>query len=388
MAGDWSGPTKDSHYLSLIDDLKARDVDAGTMGTPVNPPVGFKRWSSAARRIEEWTGTAWLPLPMAGAWIDFGHVPAYVSGTVMRITGDVTADYTAGRRIRATLTSGQRVGVIASAVYDGINGWTTITVTLDSGALGSTLSGVAVSIFDTADALPVAAVTKGGTGAATVADALTNLGVPFCGVATRTASGAEALADRGRVLICTGSITRTVPASSVGAGVVLAWHNAGSGAVTLARTGADLLAGREALLLYAGETAALISDGAGSWRPVLPLAARLVMPSVDRTGSVTLDASADAGRLQRCSGTLTLTLPSAATAGAGWVLPVINTGAGVVTLARSGADLIGGAASRTLAYQGDAVTVRSTGSGWDVIGAVNAGGTPMDGFAAQILDIF
>lgn len=385
---DWTGPTKDSDYLGLLDALKARDVDSGTMGTPDSPPLGFKRWSDGARRFEVWSGSTWAPLPVGAPWVDWGHTPARLSATQVTIPGDTTALYLVGRRARVVGASGPVVGTITACAYDGVNGWSVVTLALDSGALTAPLSAVSLGVNDTPDALPTIPISRGGTGAGDIPTALSALGVPFAGVVSRTATGAEVLSNRGRVMVCSGTITRTLPLATVGAGVVLAWHNGGSGVVTLARAGSDLLAGRAGLILYPGESAVLVSDGASAWRPLVPLAARLSMPTVDRTSSVTLDALADGGRLQRCSGTVTLTLPSAATAGAGWTLPVINSGSGVVTLARAGSDLIGGAVSRTLSYQGDSLTLVSTGAGWDVIGAVSAAASPMDGFAAQMIGIF
>lgn len=64
--GNWSLPTKDSPYLDVPDEIKDRDIDAGTwlddngvQRTPINIPVGLKRWNPTAQRFESWSGSAW-----------------------------------------------------------------------------------------------------------------------------------------------------------------------------------------------------------------------------------------------------------------------------------------------------------------------------------------
>lgn len=71
----------------------------------------------------------------------------------------------------------------------------------------------------------------------------------------------------------------------------------------------------------------------------------------------------DRGRVIACTGTWALTLGAAATLGAGFAVVVANTGAGTITLTRSGGDLIDGAATAAL-VAGRAALVVSTGTGW------------------------
>ncbi len=77
-------------------------------------------------------------------WVIFGdgsgaYTPAYVSGTQFTITStgnDLTSNYHANRRIKATGTNtGTKVGTISSSAYS--NNVTTVNVTWDSGALGN-----------------------------------------------------------------------------------------------------------------------------------------------------------------------------------------------------------------------------------------------------------
>lgn len=78
------------------------------------------------------------------AWIDLGNTPTRVSNTSFTVTGDQTAVYTVGRRIRITDTA-TLYGTISSSAYTTL---TTIGVTLDTGAI-TTPTAVAVSILDT-----------------------------------------------------------------------------------------------------------------------------------------------------------------------------------------------------------------------------------------------
>lgn len=68
---------------------------------------------------------------------------------------------------------------------------------------------------------------------------------------------------------------------------------------------------------------------------------------------------------------ITGTLPaiSAANLGKTYCVKKIDAGAGVITVARAGADLIDGAANTVVAAQWDYVWLRSDGvSNWDVVG--------------------
>ena len=79
---------------------------------------------------------------------DHGLTPTYVSGTSLTLVGDQTAAYSVGRRVKATVTAGTVYGVIATSVYTTL---TTLTVTMDSGALDSGLSVVSLSILTPAN---------------------------------------------------------------------------------------------------------------------------------------------------------------------------------------------------------------------------------------------
>lgn len=82
---------------------------------------------------------AWWESP---GWIDFGHTPTYSSSTIFTVTGNQTAIYEVGRRVRAinsTLTT--IYGTITASAYSAS---TSVTVAWDSGSLDNTVAEVAV----------------------------------------------------------------------------------------------------------------------------------------------------------------------------------------------------------------------------------------------------
>lgn len=70
---------------------------------------------------------------------------------------------------------------------------------------------------------------------------------------------------------------------------------------------------------------------------------------------------------------ITLTLPSAATAGLMYTIKKVDSVAGTVTINTTGAQTIDGAATRVLYNQYDQITVVSTGTKWDVVSRINKG---------------
>jgi len=86
---------------------------------------------------------------------------------------------------------------------------------------------------------------------------------------------------------------------------------------------------------------------------------------VAKTGAYTVTTS-DRGKVINCTGTFTLSLPAAATAGPGFSLLVKNAGSGTITLDPSGAELVDGAATLALAA-GRGVLLSCTGTAWVVL---------------------
>lgn len=106
-----------------------------------------------------------------------------------------------------------------------------------------------------------------------------------------------------------------------------------------------------------------------AWAALPPVA------TIARSAGFSVDVDLDRDRWQRCTGSFTITLPLAATAGDGWRLPIINIGTGVITVARAGTDTVSGAAARVLASQNEAVELVSDGvSAWHAFSTAGAGG--------------
>lgn len=80
-------------------------------------------------------------------WLNMSDTPTYVSATQFTVPGNLTARYSVGRRVRASVTAGTVYGVITASAFGSV---TTVTVSLDSGALDSGLSEVDVGILNPA----------------------------------------------------------------------------------------------------------------------------------------------------------------------------------------------------------------------------------------------
>jgi hypothetical protein len=100
-------------------------------------------------------------------WINFGDTPTYVNATQFTVPGNQTANYTVGRRVKATVTAGTVYGTITTSAFTSA---TTVTVKWDgSGALDSGLSEVDVGVINPANpslsTLPTLTVGSGTTAA-------------------------------------------------------------------------------------------------------------------------------------------------------------------------------------------------------------------------------
>ena len=75
-------------------------------------------------------------------WIDRGDTPTFATASTFTLSGDLTATYDVGRRIRCT-DSSTLYGEITASSYSAPD--TTVTVSLDSGSLSASLSAVSIS---------------------------------------------------------------------------------------------------------------------------------------------------------------------------------------------------------------------------------------------------
>ena len=71
MSNDWSLPSISDLYVNVLSWLKARDVDATTMGLgnglPTNAPSGFIAANETNRRLEKFDGVSYAGL-FGNAW--------------------------------------------------------------------------------------------------------------------------------------------------------------------------------------------------------------------------------------------------------------------------------------------------------------------------------
>lgn len=75
---NWSSPTITTNYDVFVSEAKDRDVDAATMflNAPTNQPVGSIRYNRSTDLFEEWSGAAWVVVPISIAGYGTGAVTA------------------------------------------------------------------------------------------------------------------------------------------------------------------------------------------------------------------------------------------------------------------------------------------------------------------------
>ena len=110
------------------------------------------------------------------------------------------------------------------------------------------------------------------------------------------------------------------------------------------------------------------SDGAAA-TALATLGATLSAAPLAKSASYTT-VQADRGRLIDCTGTWTLSLHAAATAGAGYALAVRNSGSGTITIDPNSTETIDGATTVTV-LAGESTLLVCTGSAWLTVGKTN-----------------
>lgn len=143
---DSSGATPQSNPIVL-----------NVLGRPTNPVwltdgTAYKLVLTDSAGVTQWTidnvtGVA-VPTPAQSEWETLATTPTYINATQFTVPGDQTTALHLGRRVRLPCTGGVRYGVISVSAFTTL---TTVTVELDSGALDSGLSGVAVGILSAAN---------------------------------------------------------------------------------------------------------------------------------------------------------------------------------------------------------------------------------------------
>jgi hypothetical protein len=86
-------------------------------------------------------------------WRDYGHTPTRIAANQFTVTGNQTAVYVVGRAVKCTDGANTFYGIITGSAFSSV---TTVTVTLDSGALTASLSAVALGIDNSNGALRTA----------------------------------------------------------------------------------------------------------------------------------------------------------------------------------------------------------------------------------------
>lgn len=111
--------------------------------------------------------------------------------------------------------------------------------------------------------------------------------------------------------------------------------------------------------------------GSSGTKPATRTALQVPMHSkTDKSGAYTVLA-ADQGKVINCTGTWTLAITEAATLGDGFVVAVMNSGAGTITIDPAGVETIDGAATKTLGA-GKLLLIYCNGASFASVGSVDS----------------
>jgi len=121
------------------------------------------------------------------------------------------------------------------------------------------------------------------------------------------------------------------------------------------------------VVLGAGTAAANASDLAGYGLTALGITLNQSYGTTNYYSNATLSSTIRAQLALWSSGVGTLTMPSAATVGAGWFCMIRNGGTGILTLAVTGSDTIDGASSQQLQLT-ESLVIVSNGTNWNTFG--------------------
>ena len=130
-----------------------------TRGEPVNPiwlqtgqtykAVLNDSLGNLIRTIDNISGVNDTTTPVISEWVLYAGAATYISGTSFSVTGDATATFDNGRRVKATVSGTDRYGTVNGAPVYAL-GVTTVTLVLDSGVLDSSLATVYYGFLDPA----------------------------------------------------------------------------------------------------------------------------------------------------------------------------------------------------------------------------------------------
>lgn len=172
-------------------------------------------------------------------WRDYGSTPTYVSSTSFTISGNVTARYSVGSRIRMYgSTMGTFYGTIATSAYSAPN--TTITVTMDSGALTSNLSAVALGFKSTGSPIPGSSISGSFNGSIAIAG--TSTAAASISLAEDTDNGTNKVTIIAPATLAA-DYTLTLPSNDGDSGQYLQTNGSGTTSWATITTATDAVAG-------------------------------------------------------------------------------------------------------------------------------------------------
>ena len=186
----------------------------------------------------------------------------------------------------------------------------------------------------------------------------------------RAISALATVQDYDDVIVCGGTTyTVTLPAASGNSGRILRIKRNSSGTIVIDGNASETIDGALTMSLSTTlASATLICDGSNWFSFGGSGGGFLVIESIAAVGSI-----AAATSLAICSGTTyTVTLPAAATVGAGWQLYVKRTSSGNITIDGNASETIDGALTYVLRQTLEGVKLVSDGTNWRIVAAVNS----------------
>ena len=128
-----------------------------------NTGLSYKIVLQDSTGVTQWTLDNLSIAATANEWLLFGGTPTFINATSFSVTGDQTAIFVKGRRLKTVNTGGTIYSTVTLSAFAAV---TTVTVTNDSGTLDAGLSSVSYGII---------------AGSPNSLPQMTNVGVSFVG---------------------------------------------------------------------------------------------------------------------------------------------------------------------------------------------------------------
>lgn len=248
---DFSKPATTDGYANVLTFMKATISDLAlgldpATSSPTNLVTNSVRWSSANNKWQKYNGTTWVDL---------------ASTYAINISGNAATATSAGSATSATTATNVAGGVAGAVLYQSAPGTTAFS---GAGTAGQAMlsGGTGAPTWGT---LGLAA---GGTGATTQIGALQALGAIASATLAKSAAYTVVAADRGDVLLCTGTWTLSLTAAStLGNGFSVGVVNVSTGTITIDPNASETIDGLTTKVILPGQSCILITDGT-SWRTV------------------------------------------------------------------------------------------------------------------------